>query len=276
MPFIARRPQPGQQKAKSCRDSRSIGIRSPPALPPHGQCSRGSPGAGGMRVPRMGRAGCGAGHGVLWGHGVPWPWPWARGAACARLGSFCRGTSFDINIFLLSTRPTFQTMPLASRLPHSSSAVLPQPAPQQHPRRRCTPGHGAATQDGHSPRWHHGDPRAGARGQLAALSPVGGSCCLVPAPAMALQGVAGSPLGFLHPIPERAQLCRPFPPPPALFPGTVHALAGKQPHPGTALSRDSPLGDILLWSGRSVVKRAAAKRWLWAGPWAVCGDRGPP
>lgn len=65
-------------------------------------------------------------------HGGAEQWPWARGAVCTQLRSFCGGTSFDINIFLLSTRPTFQTMPLASRLPHSSSAILPQPALRWH------------------------------------------------------------------------------------------------------------------------------------------------
>lgn len=107
---------------------------------------RGSPGAGGCPGSQSWAWGRAGGAVRVWSamrvphgcHRGAEQWPWARGAACTRLRSFCGGTSFDINIFLLSTRPTFQTMPLASRLPHSSSAVLPQPAPHWHPRQHGT------------------------------------------------------------------------------------------------------------------------------------------
>lgn len=176
--------------------------------------------------------------------GVPGPRPWACGAACARLGSFCGGTSFDINIFLLSTRPTFQTMPLASRLPHSSSAILPQPAPRRHPHRCCAPGRGAVSQEGHLARWCHGDARAGAQGHLEATSPWirGGSYCL--APALALQGVAMSPWEFLHPIPRVLRSVVPGA-------GATHVV-----HPGT-VPRELPCG------GRGCAAQLTAGGWDW-------------
>lgn len=128
------------RKRQSCRGSHSMRMTSPLALSP---LSRAAPG---LRGAQGGRAGCGVGLGV-WSamrvphrcHGGVEQWPWARGAACTQLRSFCGGTSFDINIFLLSTRPTFQTMPLASRLPHSSSAILPQPALRWHLCQHGTP-----------------------------------------------------------------------------------------------------------------------------------------
>lgn len=249
----------------------------------HPRCSQGSPRAGGVLVPRMAELGVGLGRGSCGGVGccgVLGPWPRARGAACTRLGSFCGGTSFDINIFLLSTRPTFQTMPLASRLPHSSFAILPQPALRRHPCWCCMPGHGAARQGGHPARWHHGDPHAGAQGQSAALSLwlEGGSCFLAPAPALALQGVAGSPSELLQPVLEGAQLCHPFPLPLALFPGTVLALAGKQPCPGTASSRDSLVqprlvGDILVRAGGECSEAGSSQ--VLAPGWLMGSVRGP-
>lgn len=204
-----------------------------------------------------------------WGAvGVPGLWPWAHGAACTRLWSFCGGTSFDINTFLLSTRPTFQTMPLASRLPHSSSAVLPQPAPWRHPCRCCVPAHGAAGQDGHPAWWHRGDPCAGAPGQPAAPAPwlvvvVGGVLPPGPCPCSGLAGSARVPFGVSPPCPGGCSAL-------SLLPTATSPIPWHSPCPGweTAL-----FGDSLVGSGGECGQAGSSQ--ALAPGWPV-GTRAPP